>query len=286
LSLWHLFGIKNSSSEMYISRTNAMRSSLGLSPLKENNVLNIAAAQKLQDMAENQYFAHFSPEGISPWHWFQVNQYSYTYAGENLAIGFLDAESTVNAWANSASHRRNLVNEHYQEIGIAAAQGKIKDMEGIIVVQLFGTPAQQVVAAKSSFSLGLSKSAAQDIPATSPTALPSPSISATPMPARMTPTLIAQNTTAPTVPATGVSTDDVFTKVAASDPAPALRSVGKVLNNTFVLYAFIIALASIVALMFGELRRELLVSATLHLAIFALAALVPLMSMARLALIL
>lgn len=270
-----------------IANTNALRSSLGLTPLKESSILNIAAAQKLQDMVQNQYFAHFSPEGVSPWHWFQVNKYNYTHAGENLAIGFIDPKSTVDAWANSASHRRNMVSANYKEIGIAAAEGKIKDMEGIIVVQLFGTPAQQVASApKGGFSIGLSQSAAQQA---SPTPVPSPIKTPTPSPTpaiiRTNPPVIATNNQ-PTLPAPGVTTDEVFTRVDTADSAPTLRAVGKALNNTFVLYTFIIALTAIVALMFSELRRELLLKVVAHMILFSLAALIPLLNLSRIALIL
>lgn len=271
--------------EGIIANTNELRVSLGLAALKENPTLNIAAAQKLQDMVQNQYFAHFSPEGVSPWHWFQVNKYSYTHAGENLAIGFLDPKSTVDAWANSASHRRNMVSSYYKEIGVAAAQGKIKDMEGIIVVQLFGTPTQQVASApKSGFSIGLSQSAAQQTTPT-PSPLKTPSPSPTPAALRPTPPVVASNDRPP-LPATGITTDDGFTRVDTADPAPTLRSVGKALNNTFILYTFIIALTAIVALMFSELRRELLLKTVVHMALFALAALVPLLNLSRIALIL
>lgn len=272
-----------------IADTNALRATLGLAALKESSTLNIAAAQKLQDMIQNQYFAHFSPEGVSPWHWFQVNKYSYTHAGENLAIGFIDPQSTVDAWANSASHRRNMVSPNYKEIGIAAAEGKIKDMEGIIVVQLFGTPTQPVASApKGGFSIGLSQSAAQqNTPA--PTPAKTPMITPTPSPVpviiRGTPPVIASNDQ-PTIPATGVTSDDVFTRVDSADPAPTLRAVGKALNNTFVLYTFIIALSAIVALMFSELRRELLLKVVVHMILFSIAALIPLLNLSRIALIL
>jgi uncharacterized protein YkwD len=271
--------------EGVIANTNALRTSLNLAPLKESTVLNIAAAQKLQDMIQHQYFAHFSPEGVSPWHWFQVNKYSYTHAGENLAIGFIDPKSTVDAWANSASHRRNMVSPYYKEIGVAAAEGKIKDMEGIIVVQFFGTPTQQVAAAsKSGFSIGLSQSgASQATPAPTPVKTPSPS--PTPAVIRTSQPSIAINDTS-ALPGSGITTDDIFTRVDTADPSPTLRSVGKALNNTFVLYTFIIALTAIVALMFSELRRELLLKVVVHMVLFSLAALVPLLNLSRIALIL
>ncbi len=109
------------SREDIVSQTNALRSALKLNQLKENSVLDAAAAQKLQDMINNQYFAHTSPAGITPWHWIDISNYSYTYAGENLAIGFSTAKDTVDAWDKSPAHRDNLLNTKYKDIGVAVA---------------------------------------------------------------------------------------------------------------------------------------------------------------------
>ena len=159
------------SAQQIISATNSFRKELGLDSLRENNVLDIAAAQKLQDMALNEYFAHFSPSGVSPWHRFVINNYSYSYAGENLAIGFIDASATVNAWAQSPSHRKNMENSNYREIGVAVRNVEIQGAEGVLVVQLFGTPStvsqiSGAAAAKPSpssrVSVGISRGSAQE----------------------------------------------------------------------------------------------------------------------------
>ena len=120
--------------------TNQERESLGLNELEENPILVKAASQKAQDMLENDYFSHESPEGITPWYWFEKAGYSYQSAGENLAIGFLDSEEVVRAWENSPSHRANLLNPEYKEVGIAVATGDFNGSEVAVVVQLFGNP--------------------------------------------------------------------------------------------------------------------------------------------------
>lgn len=125
--------------EEVISQTNALRLEGGLGGLKENQTLDAAASEKLQDMIDSQYFAHTSPLGVSPWHWIEINKYNFSYAGENLAIGFWNARDTVNAWANSPTHRENLLNSNFKEIGVAVATAKIRDTRGFLVVQLFGT---------------------------------------------------------------------------------------------------------------------------------------------------
>jgi hypothetical protein len=116
---------------------NQTRQSLGLEPLIENQKLNEAAQLKAEDMVQNQYFSHTSPTGVSPWFWFSKAGYNYKYAGENLAIGFFDSEEVYNAWLNSPSHKANLINPNYKEVGTAVLNGYGQN-NTIVVVQLFG----------------------------------------------------------------------------------------------------------------------------------------------------
>jgi Fe2+ or Zn2+ uptake regulation protein len=101
--------------------------------------LDKIAADKLEDMVENNYFAHTSPKGINPWFWFEKNKYDYKYAGENLAINFMRVEDQHEAWMKSPTHKKNILNSNYKEIGIAVGAGEINGQMGIITVQEFGT---------------------------------------------------------------------------------------------------------------------------------------------------
>ncbi|MGC8651176.1 MAG: CAP domain-containing protein [Minisyncoccia bacterium] len=126
-----------------IALTNEVRQQYGLSPLKENPLLDEAAKEKAQDMFQNNYFAHFSPTGVSPWYWISKSGYNYHYAGENLAMNFIDSDEVVKAWLNSPGHRANLLNGNYQDIGIAILPADYSKTSGInqpLVVQLFGSP--------------------------------------------------------------------------------------------------------------------------------------------------
>lgn len=124
-----------------VNLTNQDRVSSGLAPLSESPTLEEAANLKVQDMVQNSYFAHVSPEGINPWHWFKQAGYQFVYAGENLAVNFDDSSSVENAWLNSPSHRANIMNANYKEIGVATAKGIYQGMPATFVVQLFGAPA-------------------------------------------------------------------------------------------------------------------------------------------------
>ncbi len=123
-----------------IELTNQERGELGLGSLKENQKLDQAAYQKAMDMINNDYFSHFSPSGISPWYWFKQAGYNYRIAGENLAIGFIDSEEVFRAWINSPSHKANLVNNRFDETGLAVLEGNFNGSETTVVVQLFGSP--------------------------------------------------------------------------------------------------------------------------------------------------
>jgi len=124
-----------------VTETNQARVDDSLVELRRNELLDKAAAEKAEDMAKNSYFAHYSPDGISPWYWFDDVGYSYVHAGENLAVHFTDSEEVVKAWLKSPSHRENILNANYREIGVGTARGKYEGYDTIFVVQLFGTPA-------------------------------------------------------------------------------------------------------------------------------------------------
>lgn len=128
------------SHSVLIELTNEERQSLGISSLREDNLLNEAAYLKAQDMIIYSYFSHESPAGTTPWYWFKKVGYNYQIAGENLGIGFLDSEEIYQAWDDSPSHKANLVNPKYEDIGIAVLKGDFKNNETIVVVQLFGSP--------------------------------------------------------------------------------------------------------------------------------------------------
>ena len=89
-------------------------------------------------MLQEGYFNHVSPEGLSPWYWFQRQGYQYQYAGENLAIGFLNSNEVTRAWMKSPDHRENILNPHYQEMGLAVVKGNFQGQETTLVVQFFG----------------------------------------------------------------------------------------------------------------------------------------------------
>lgn len=123
--------------------TNESRGSNNERPLEPSPILAEAAKFKAEDMAENGYFAHVSPDGKEPWYWLSMAGYDYDYAGENLAVNFADSKDVVDAWMKSPSHRENILNINFTEIGIATATGTYEGREALFVVQFFGRPTQK-----------------------------------------------------------------------------------------------------------------------------------------------
>lgn len=126
--------------ERIVELTNQKRTEEGLPSLRLNPVLSEAAGRKASDMFAFNYWAHTSPSGRDPWSFFREAGYNYLYAGENLARDFADPEGVVNAWMASSSHRDNILNGRYQEIGVAVVNGTLQGVETTLVTQLFGTP--------------------------------------------------------------------------------------------------------------------------------------------------
>lgn len=118
---------------------NVERGTSKLNVLVINDSLNKAAQAKAEDMVKNNYFAHKSPDGKMPWDWIDRNEYAYLYAGENLAMNFTSAFSAHQALIMSESHKRNILNSRYSDIGIAVAKGVINGRETNVLVELFGS---------------------------------------------------------------------------------------------------------------------------------------------------
>jgi hypothetical protein len=124
-----------------VTLTNQSRSDYGLAVLSENAKLTVAAQNKARDMMKKGYFAHYSPDGVSPWYWITQAGYDYSFAGENLAIRFSTAEGVSEAWLASPAHRANILSKDFSEIGVAVLTDNFGS-EGVatLVVQMFGRP--------------------------------------------------------------------------------------------------------------------------------------------------
>ncbi|MCX6739004.1 MAG: CAP domain-containing protein [Candidatus Parcubacteria bacterium] len=121
--------------------TNYQREQNGVLPLKRNSQLDTAAIIKVHDMFEKQYFEHVSPAGKDAASLVTGTGYSYLWVGENLALGIFENEKDlVDAWMGSPGHRANILNGHYEEIGVAVDEGQFNGKHVWLAVQEFGKP--------------------------------------------------------------------------------------------------------------------------------------------------
>lgn len=132
--------VSSHASAQIIQLTNQVRQEYNLPLLKPSFKLNKVAEIKAQDMLVNQYFSHISPQGKSPWDWLEKENYLYAVAGENLAAEFNSPQEVIAAWLSSPTHRSNILDPDYQEIGVAVVSGYLQYRNTTIIVQHFGTP--------------------------------------------------------------------------------------------------------------------------------------------------
>ncbi len=139
ITAWMTPDVSAEEGRKIIALTNTLRKSLSLNALTENQKLNQAAAQKVEDMFINQYFAHVSPQNHDLEYFLKLATYkNYIVVGENLAMGYDNAEDVMTAWENSPTHYSNLVDPNFKEIGVALAGGSYLKKDTVFGAQYFG----------------------------------------------------------------------------------------------------------------------------------------------------
>lgn len=129
--------------------SNQQRQKVGLLPLAINDKLSEAARDKASHMIVNNYWDHYSPNGTSPWYFIERSNYKYQVAGENLAKGYESSSQIVYGWMNSETHRKNILNDLYQDVGYAIINGYIGDGYTTLVVAMYGAPLESNVIQKT-----------------------------------------------------------------------------------------------------------------------------------------
>ncbi len=99
---------------------NAERMAAGVQPLGYNASLGGAAGIRANESSV--CFAHQRPDGREVKS--VLNGVSYSWFGENLAISDVkDAQRIVRAWMGSPTHRANLLNRHFTQMGLSCVRG-------------------------------------------------------------------------------------------------------------------------------------------------------------------
>ncbi len=134
-----VLGIRYQISDLeLLSLTNYERAQNGLPPLSLDSQLSEAASKKSAHMFANNYWAHFAPDGTTPWDFIKGAGYEYSYAGENLAKGFTTSSDAVTAWMKSPTHKANILASQYEDVGFSVEEGRLQGEDTILIVQEFG----------------------------------------------------------------------------------------------------------------------------------------------------
>lgn len=254
------------SSSGLLSATNAQRAANGKSNLSINAKLTSAAQTKANDMAARNYWSHNTPDGKAPWYFVEQAGYGYSKAGENLAYGFTTSGQTVNGWMNSQSHKDNMLDSAFTEVGFGYVNSASYNNSGeqTIVVAMYGQP--QVA--------GVSQTAPAP---TTPTPAPAPA----PTKTATTPAPAPSNATQPTTPTTVQQTetkqkddtvlpsegeDQPVTTASTTSHEPATQAVSRVesfVSKQAPLLAIVVGLVSIGSCTFIILKHGLAVKRAL-----------------------
>lgn len=134
------------SDQELLNLVNSERAKNGLPALTFNSQLSTAARQKAAHMFVNNYWAHFAPDGTSPWYFIRGQGYNYIYAGENLARGFTTSYGAVKAWMASPTHRANILSAQFKDVGFAISEGRLQGEDTVLIVQMFGALSNPAIA--------------------------------------------------------------------------------------------------------------------------------------------
>ena len=116
---------------------NLERSRQGLAVLVYSPQLDRMAKIQAQNMARFQKMAHVLPESSLPTLTDRARDSGYPFArlAENVALGYLSAETVVEGWMASKGHRANILQRDVEETGISIARSSAG---GLYYCQVFG----------------------------------------------------------------------------------------------------------------------------------------------------
>jgi uncharacterized protein YkwD len=123
-----------------INLVNTNRESNKLNKLEINDELQKASMMKAKHLCENDYWSHISPDGVTPWDFFEDADFTYNTAGENLAKDFTNEQVLVSSWMSSLEHKNNILNKTYKYTGVSSYYcDEFMGYGTLIVVQLFAS---------------------------------------------------------------------------------------------------------------------------------------------------
>lgn len=116
-----------------LNLVNQERQAAGLQPLQADPELTEVARKHSADMFARGYFAHDTPEGLSPFDRMKAANVQFLTAGENLALAPTISVAHTGLM-NSPGHRANILRREFGRVGIGVMDG---GMRGLMVSQEF-----------------------------------------------------------------------------------------------------------------------------------------------------
>ena len=117
--------------DQVVALTNDARADVGCQPLTVDDKLTTAAQLHAEDMSARNYMEHVNPEGMDPQDRAAAQGFTDP-VGENIAMGYPDAQAVMDGWMNSPGHRANIENCDYRTLGVGV------DSDGWYWAQDFG----------------------------------------------------------------------------------------------------------------------------------------------------
>jgi uncharacterized protein YkwD len=118
---------------------NNARMDAGLPSLRFSTSMAKVAQAHARDMALRDYFAHDTPEGLSPFQRLDLANASGQgrAAAENIARGQESVSAIMQSWLSSSGHRANILNPRYDTLGIGVYFDASNSRDQIYCVALF-----------------------------------------------------------------------------------------------------------------------------------------------------
>lgn len=102
-----------------VKLVNRYRERNGLHPLQWDSYIHLICVSHNRDMADRDYFSHYSPDYLGPFDRLRQARVEYVYAGENIAHGQTSPEQVLSDWLHSPAHKRNIESVLYTHHAVA-----------------------------------------------------------------------------------------------------------------------------------------------------------------------
>ena len=147
LILFNLFS-RDKSDTTLLKMVNEKRVENAVSPVIYSKKLGQSSTRKACDMKINNYFSHFSPNGLL-WEFFTNVDYHYKLAGEDLAKDCID-EDCLALWMLSPKHREIILDPRYKEGAVSrcgeylvlhfGTRLSLKEIMQMVIIELINHP--------------------------------------------------------------------------------------------------------------------------------------------------